>query len=91
MVNFCFLSLKNVTATFFSSWHSYIAHSRDDHHHMSRLLRVGAIDSETLQHTNKRLPINIEPSEPRPPISDKIDVNMVRKKYGYPSEEGSIW
>ena len=40
-------------------WHSYIAHSRDHCHHMSRLLRVGALDSETLQHTNKRLQINI--------------------------------
>ena len=37
----------------------YIAHSRDDLHHMSRLLRVGALDSETLQHTSKRLQINI--------------------------------
>ena len=37
----------------------YIAHSRDDQHNMSRLLRVGALVSETLQHTNKRLQINI--------------------------------
>ena len=53
---------------------------RDDHHHMSCLLRVGALDSETLQQTNKRLQINIKPPEPRPQINDKIDVKMVRKK-----------
>ena len=47
---------------------------------MSRLLRVGALVSETLQHTNKRLRINILPSGPRPQINDKIDVKMVRKK-----------
>ena len=34
MVNFRFV---------YHCWHSYIAHSRDDHHHMSRLLRVGAL------------------------------------------------
>ena len=37
----------------------YIEHSRDDQHSMSRLLPVGALVSETLQHTNKRLQINI--------------------------------
>ena len=37
----------------------YIGHSRDNQHNMSRLLRVGALVSETLQHTNKRLQINI--------------------------------
>ena len=59
---------------------------------MSRILRLGALDSETLQHTNKRLQINILPSEPRPKINDKIDVKMVRKKnYGFLSEEGSIF
>ena len=46
---------------------------------MSRILPVGALDSETLQHTNKRLQMNILPSEPRPQINDKIDVKMVRK------------
>ena len=47
---------------------------------MSCILRVGVLDSETLQHTNKRLQINILLSEPRPQINDKIDVKMVRKK-----------
>ena len=48
-------------------------HSRNDHHNMSCILRVGALDSETSQHTNKRLQINIKPSEPRLQINDKID------------------
>ena len=47
---------------------------------MSHLLRVGALDSETLQHSNERLQIIIKPSEPRPQINDKIDVKMVSKK-----------
>ena len=48
---------------------------------MSPHLRVGALDSEKLQHTNKRLQINIKPIEPRPQINDKIDLKMVRKKF----------